>query len=103
MGHHTGKDKPHTLDVRPDNIPDELKAINQWVSWKWAWDKKMQKFKKPPFNPVTDNPSYTAPEGQSTFDRAVDRWRLDEKTDGIGFVLIGTPYIGLDIDGCVTE
>src|SRR5262245_7305099 len=29
--------KPATLAVNPDGIPAELKALRQWVVWRWIW------------------------------------------------------------------
>ena len=106
MGHHTGQDKPVTLDVRPDNIPDELKAIAAWVDWQWRKENRQdgkEVWKKPPCHPVTNNPRYKRPEGQSTFDRAYDRWRIDDEIDGVGVVLTETGLVGIDIDDCITE
>src|SRR5438093_7974862 len=45
--------KPAVLAVDADGIPDELKALPQWVTWRLTW--KRDKWDKPPVNPHNGN------------------------------------------------
>jgi hypothetical protein len=54
----SGTDRPRPLAVQPDGIPAELKALPQWVSWRYEWrggkdgkDGKGGRWTKVPVNP----------------------------------------------------
>jgi len=73
-------------------VPDELRALNQWVC-------ATGKVPKQPHNP-SQNAKVNDPDTWGSFDEAVNA--VDEgKADGIGFVLTdGDPYVGIDLDHC---
>lgn len=78
------------------NIPDELKAIPNWVNWKKD---------KIPVNPskVSSNASSTNKDTWSEFDKAKDNL-AKKQILGIGFVLTNTDdLIVIDIDNCVDK
>lgn len=82
------------------NIPDELKAIPQWVCW--AWEDRNGKPSKVPKNPRTGgNAGSTYPDTWGTFEAAVqtcERFGFD----GIGWVFReGGGYFGVDLDHCI--
>jgi primase-polymerase (primpol)-like protein len=89
--------RPRALKVKPQNIPRELRKLDQWVSWKW--ERRGGKWTKRPFDPKTGHAaSSTDPTTWGKFERALDRYGRNE-ADGIGFVLM--PENGLvmvDID-----
>lgn len=94
--------KPKSIAVCLESIPDELKAINRWVVWRWMLRDK--KWSKPPFNSSTRK--FASPTDSSTwssYSEAVDCLELWEgctdEFDGLGFV-IGEPYVGIDLDDC---
>ena len=90
--------KPETLEVIPENIPESLKALTNWVLWRWekgknGWTKIPRK--------VDGHPaSSTNPETWTTFKTAHGNYKLqDREWDGIGVVL---PHgiTGTDLDDC---
>ena len=97
--------KPTVLSVEPENIPDALKAVPQWVCWEYLDDDK-GRFTKVPFEPSGDLPaSSTDPLTWGEFAEAVRTYLLgDCGMDGIGFVLSGRDnFVGVDLDHCVNE
>lgn len=82
----------------PDRIPDALKAIPQWVCWRYGHDGK--RVTKPPIDAKTGNAGKSNdPATWSTFDAALARFNADSKIAGIGLAL--TPDHGitaLDLD-----
>lgn len=84
------------------NIPDELKAIPQWVCW--AWENRNGKPSKVPKNPRTGgNAGSTYPDTWGSFKAAVqacEKFRFD----GIGWVFReGSGYFGVDLDHCIED
>ena len=87
-----------------DNIPDELKALRQWICWRY--DIRNGRRTKVPVNPKSKSakPASTIdPETWGPFELAVKRSGLSGNgivpVDGIGFVFTkDDPYIGIDID-----
>lgn len=104
MGTETIKDIP-ALTARaraaltPDNIPAELKALRQWVCWKYS--ARFQSVTKPPIDAKTgmfaksDDPATWA-----TFGVALDRFNADKRgVAGIGLMLAeGDDLVFIDID-----
>lgn len=79
--------------MRIDMIPDELKALPQWVVRK----------EKIPYNPKTKRPAKAGkPETWSSFEEAVKAYE-DGSFSGIGFELNNNGLIGIDIDHCIDE
>jgi putative DNA primase/helicase len=77
-------------------IPEELRALDQWVVWRW--ETRDGKPTKPPYR--TDDPpqhaSSTKPETWGTFKQAVAVVETG-KADGIGFAL-APRFVGVDLD-----
>src|SRR5512136_47259 len=72
------------------NIPEELKALPQWICWKLEEDKDGD-LSKIPFEPKT----------WSSFDQAVRAFEAAPSHCGIGFVFSSKdPFCGIDIDDC---
>lgn len=92
--------KEEILLVNIDNIPMELKQLNNWVLWKAIEDKESQKFYKVPFQANgIDKAISTNDSTWNTFDRVVEAYESGTG-DGIGFVLSESdPYACIDIDG----
>jgi len=101
---HTRADStPFVLVPIPDAIPTELRAIPQWVSWRWKYVlDKGKPWTKPPVNPRTGGAaSVTDAASWGTFDDALAGMRRFD-LPGIGLVL--TPdlaIVGGDGDACV--
>ena len=80
-----------------EQIPQELKALPNWICWDAVPDKKRGKIKKVPINALTGGGAMSNnPSTWCDFDTAV---RASEKHSGIGFMFGGCPYFGVDIDG----
>ena len=88
-----------------DNVPDELKLLNQWINWKSevADDDSGRTTKKPyQSRKKSSLASTTNPATWTTFEMAVRRIEEHGDMDGIGFVFTDNdPYIGIDGDNVV--
>lgn len=87
------------VNIIPENIPDELKAIPQWVMW--SAENHKGKISKVPYRPKNPNlkASTKNPEHWATFEEALDKLFL---FDGIGLVMTGiNNLVGIDLDHCV--
>lgn len=86
-----------------DNVPDELKALPQWVCWnsQEVWDKAKQvmKLSKEPANLKTKKRlAWRNPSNLYTFDQVKEAYEQGG-FNGIGFVLYeDTPFVCIDID-----
>lgn len=78
-------------------IPDELKALPNWVCWRAVPDPKAHSgISKQPINPRTGGMAQSNnPQTWSDFDTAV---RVSTDFAGIGFMFGGSGYFGVDID-----
>jgi hypothetical protein len=87
------------------NIPNELKAHNNWVVWKI--EARNGKPTKPPFDANQNGKhAYAATDDAATwasFDRAVEVSDVLSGSDyeGVGFVFTDTDFVGIDLDGVV--
>ncbi len=98
---------PFTLPVRPDAIPDELRAVAQWVCWQWEWragkNDEPGKWTKIPVNPRTGERAKTNdPKTWGGFATAHSYAETHATTiAGIGYVFtVDDPYTGIDFDHC---
>lgn len=86
------------------NIPTELKARPQWVVWRYEWRK--DKWTKAPYIAgTTKHASHSAPRTWRRFDEAQACY-LDRPDffDGIGYMFSpDDPYVGGDVDHCLSE
>ncbi len=89
---------PPTLPVNPDGIPQELKALPQWVCW--CWQSRDGKWTKVPIDPVTGGHARSNdPDSWDTFDQALSYYQQHEQVEGVGFVFTkDDPYCGVDFD-----
>lgn len=77
--------------MRIDSIPNELKALPQWVVHK----------NKVPYNPKTKRPAKAGkPETWSSFEKALETYE-DGGYSGLGFELSNNGIVGIDIDHCI--
>ena len=82
-----------------NNIPDEMKQLKNWLVWRLI-NKGGEKPSKVPFSVSGGSASVSNPNTWGTFKSAVAAYETGEY-DGIGFVFSDTPFVGVDIDGCV--
>lgn len=82
-------------------IPSELKALPNWVCYRYFYDDGIDKYRKMPLNPRDLEPAKSNdPSTWADYDTAV---RAAEVSDGIGFMFSNSPYFGVDIDGIPEE
>jgi putative DNA primase/helicase len=88
-----------TTGVLAENIPEELKRLDQWVCW--HYEERGEKLTKVPYTPHT---SFRASAADLTtwspFFEAHTAYTRG-RCDGIGFVFSDDdPYAGIDLDKC---
>jgi len=94
--------KPTALTVEPDNIPAELKALPQWVLWRFTWKSKERKWDKPPKQVNGQPASSTNPKTWATFQDVLAAYQRGG-WDGIGFSPSPyDPFVFLDLDHVLT-
>lgn len=86
-----------------ENIPQELKTLNRWVTWRAESDSPTEKPKKIPYDPNLPNSraSSTDPSTWGSFEQAEAAYHDGDRT-GIGFVLNNDGIVGVDVDNCDT-
>lgn len=83
-----------------DAIPAELKTLRQWVNW--DLETRKDKLTKVPYTPgKRSNASTTDPATWGGYHAACASYEAETRA-GIGFV-ITPPYVGIDLDHCVTD
>lgn len=90
------------IGFSPSAVPDELKALNRWVLWKYVFSKQEKKWKKVPHRPDGSNASSTDSATWSSFDAVCGAY-ITEDFDGAGFVFNGDGITGVDLDGVIDE
>ncbi|NLL36543.1 MAG: hypothetical protein GX256_03350 [Fretibacterium sp.] len=89
------------LPVAAENIPDELKALPQWVVWHAV--KRGGKMTKQPYQVSGHSAKVNDPATWTTFDRAFEAYEAGG-AEGVGFVFAqGGGIVGVDLDTCVQE
>ena len=86
--------RPSPLPVNFDQIPGELRYLNQWVLWRYVWKDDKAKWDKPPFQPNGKLASSTAALTWSPFKTVEAAYEsglnlpVDDPLhfDGVGFV-----------------
>src|SRR5262249_27517791 len=92
--------RPKALSIIGEQIPEELKRLPQWVTWKY--ELRNNKWTKPPYqvNGV-DRASSTDAATWGEFKEAVKTYQ-NGRADGIGFVLSADDdFVGIDLDHVV--
>ncbi len=117
--------KPHALLVDPDEIPAELKVLQQWVAWSYQWNHERSEWAKIPLQaklllrdpPVARKAASTRANTWSSFEEALTAYQLhppmtgevlppqaNAGLDGIGLCLTADdPYCGIDVDKCLKD
>jgi putative DNA primase/helicase len=90
---------PKALSVVAENIPEELKKLPQWVTWKYVF--REGKWTKPPYQVKGRKlASSTDPETWGHFEDALKTYQ-SKRVDGIGFVVSANEeLVGIDLDHC---
>ena len=81
-----------------DKIPQEMKAMPNWVCWKYV-ERKGERTKFP-YTPTTGKQAQVNnPATWTTFDTAA----RTEGYEGIGFVLTDSPFVAIDMDDSIKD
>src|SRR5262249_8014826 len=102
--------RPTALPVNAAGIPAEIRALAQYVLWKFVWDpSKKKKWDKPPFSALSGNlASSTDRQTWATLQQALAMLqKCPDIWDGIGLCMDdrdpredGLILIGIDLDHC---
>jgi primase-polymerase (primpol)-like protein len=90
------------LTVIPEQIPADLKALDQWLIWRYFWKADIGYWDKPPLdaNKSGNAGKSTDPKTWATFAKALSTHQLGN-LDGIGIALTEkNGIIGFDLDDC---
>lgn len=91
-------EKPTLVAPIFEDIPEELRALDQWVVWKAIWNEKRQKWDKPPYDTKGNLAESTNPATWTSFKEAQTAY-LKGGYGGVGFVLTEKdPFACIDID-----
>ena len=89
------------LPVAAENIPDEFKALPQWVVWRAV--ERNGKITKPPRQIDGRAAKANDPWTWTTFEKAMGAYEAG-LSDGVGFVFApGGGLVGVDLDHCIGE
>ncbi len=91
--------RPAALPVSPSAIPDLLKALPQWVMWRYTW--REGKWTKLPYDARTGELARsTGPSTWGSFEAVWTAYQTGDY-DGIGFALReDNGLVGIDLDHC---
>jgi len=90
------------LSPIPENIPEELKLLDQWVCWRFELNKDGKKTKVP-YHPSGFKADCSKPNSWTSFDQAWAGYQSG-KYDGIGFEFShDDPFAGVDLDHCINN
>ncbi len=94
--------KPSALPVSPDLIPDDLRAADRWLVWRWTWHTQRKVWTKPPRRIDGMMGSSTDPTSWTTFEEAYAAYDR-AGFDGVGIAVTeGCGLVGVDFDRCLT-
>lgn len=104
-----GDAAPYVLAPFKNGIPEELREIDQWTTWRYepSREKGQTKWGKVPRNAHTGHrASTTDPRTWTTFALAWAAYRkslgADNPYSGVGFVFTrDDPFVGIDLDDAV--
>ena len=85
---------PNGINLKRENIPEELQEWDQWVGWSWKWIGG--RWTKVPYHLETGHSA------SSTDPATWSSYAATEGQEKIGFVFTeNDPYCGIDLDDCV--
>ncbi len=82
-----------------DRIPSRMKRYHNWILYRLE-DQGREKPTKVPYGITGSRAKTNDPSTWSSFDEALSAFQRGGYA-GLGFVFTGTPFVGVDIDGCV--
>jgi putative DNA primase/helicase len=97
-------EKPARVKINADRIPASLKALRQWVLWRWEKDDN-GRWTKIPYGVNGRMASSTNPSTWARLEECREVWRRDlDKYVGVGFMFAeGGGLTGTDLDNAIDE
>lgn len=94
--------KPDPLSVTPENVPDELRERDQWVSWRYQWMDDRDEWTKIPVDASTGRNASSTDAGTWRGFATAFAYYEQKGTAGVGFVVSADAdmIVGLDLDDC---
>ena len=95
--------KPRSQNADLANLPPALAPLCQQAHWVlWRWERRREKWTKPPYMPTGANAKSDDPSTWSDYPTTLDAaLRANGSVDGIGFMLRGTDLTTIDLDHCL--
>ena len=98
----TETSKKPPINTNFDKIPDKLKKEKKWINWEYGqWSEIKKKFDKKPCGRFIDY--YNNQDLWLSFEDARDNCILSDGREGMGYILLGSGYIFVDIDGITNK
>ena len=97
--------KPKSQNADLANLPLALAPLCQQPHWVlWRWERRREKWTKPPYMPTGANAKSDDPSTWSDYVTALGAMqRANGSVDGIGFMLRGTDLTSVDLDHCLDQ
>jgi hypothetical protein len=94
--------KPNKVETNLANFPAALAPLCKIAHWVlWRWEQRKGKWTKPPF--MAMDPRRRAKNNDpATWASYTAAAAAVSKADGIGFTLLDTPFVAVDLDHCLT-
>jgi len=97
---------PGLLAPIPENIPDALKKLPQWIVWQTEYDHKKEKWTKEPRQSRFPNARASKSNRWhwSSFDTAYSSYLNHDFLGGVGFITTkDDPFMFFDMDKCIVD
>lgn len=100
----TDADRPPMPNIYPENIPEQMRALPQWVNWRWGLDRSGTRFTKVPAlsSAPHRNASHSDPATWTTYEAALATHI--KRPDRYGLMIaMGNGLFGIDMDRPVEQ
>lgn len=100
----TEADRPAMPRIYPENIPEQMRQLPQWVNWRWGLDRSGTRFTKVPAlsSAPHRNASHSDPGTWTTYDAALATHLAQPDRYGL-MVAMGNGLFGIDMDRPVEQ
>jgi hypothetical protein len=97
--------KPKSQNADLANLPPALAPLCQQPHWVlWRWERRREKWTKPPYTLAGTNAKSDDPSTWSDYVTALGAMqRANGSVDGLGFMLRGTDLTSVDLDHCFDQ
>jgi len=93
--------KPNKIKTNFEKFPGALAPLCEVEHWVvWRWEQRKGKWTKPPFM-ATDPQRKAKNNDPATWASYAAAVAAASEADGIGFALLDTPFVAIDLDHCL--